>query len=164
MHAFPGYINGNISTPVERRLYNRAKRIVEKKINSHEAKPLLDESIAIDPNSDGVYWLAEYYFTAGQYDRAEQQYTRFIELDRTQAKAYLEMSSIYAKKEQPEQARDVLQSGLNYFSANMSKYKPRPDDTVREKYNGKAGKIYDKYRRAVEMLKQEIKLYEEQTR
>ncbi len=142
-------------------MYNRAKRIVEKKINSYEAKELLDESIAIDPNSDAVYWLAEYYFTAGQYDRAEQQYMRFIELDPTQVKAYLKISTIYAKKEQPKRARAVLQSGLNYFGANMSKYKPRPDDTVREKYNGKAGKIYDKYRSAVEMLTHEIRLYEE---
>jgi DNA-binding SARP family transcriptional activator len=86
---------------------------------------------------------------------------RFIELDPTRVKAYLRLSSIYAKKKQFDHAREVLQRGLNYFGPNMSKYIPRPDDTVKDKYNDKARKIYDRHRTAVEILMQEIKLYQE---
>jgi hypothetical protein len=68
VHAFLKYITGDIGSPKERRLYVRARKFVDKEINIHDAKRLLDESIAIDPNSDAVYWLGENYFAAEQYD------------------------------------------------------------------------------------------------
>jgi len=157
MNSLPGYLKGSIISPPERTLYRKAKRILQKGHAEAKAYSLLEQSLSIDPNSRASYWLGHYYNKTHQYDKALLQYIKYVKMDPTMVEVYLQISSIFEKRNQLKKAQKALQKGLDYFIQNAHKYKPHHDDNVRSKYNKKATKVYDKYWSSVRTLRREIR-------
>jgi len=155
-NEFPGYWNGTIGSPVERKLYREAKSIIQGNHNMTNAQELLEQSIAIDPHTDAVFWLGEYFLQTHQEDQALEQFNRFLEVDPTEVDAYSKVASILEKKKRYEEARQALQKGILYFESQLTKYRPRINPEVRATYNHKALRVFSQYERAAQRLKIEI--------
>ncbi|GJL65882.1 MAG: hypothetical protein NPIRA05_08530 [Nitrospirales bacterium] len=154
--ALPGYLDGSISSPVERVKYRDAKHMIRTDQPMDDAERLLNESITIDPNSEAVYWLGEYYVKTQQPERALQQFTRFLEFDQTDADVYVKVAALLNAMMQRDEARRILQQGVDYFEGRLDKYIPRYAPEIRAKYNQKAWRTYRRYRGGLRTLKQEL--------
>jgi tetratricopeptide (TPR) repeat protein len=155
LEAFPGYVDRAIPSPPERRLYSIASSLLDEG-DLEGARGLLEESLAIDPNSNAAYWLADYYRRSGQEEAAVRQYRSYLDFDPTNVDAYLELAQLLRRTGQPEEARRVLEEGLEYYRGNAERYRPRPDEDVGDRYNEKAASVHEEYRRAGNVLAQEL--------
>jgi len=153
----PRYLQGSIGSPEERKLYRAARKLILAGGDLERARELLERSIAIDPNSDAVYWLAECRLAAGDPDGALEQFERFIDFDPTRADAYLGAASILESRGQAERARELLRRGLDYFESYRESLTPRPDPAVPMKYNRKAIGVYEYYGSSISRLRQELR-------
>lgn len=163
MDTFPGYFDGNIQSPVERTSYRQAKKIFLTGQNISDAHTLLEQSLLIDPNSEAVFWLGEYFLRTHQDERALEQFRAFIEFDPTVGEAYVKVSFLFQRKQRMKEAYLVLQKGVEYFERGMSAYRPQHDEDVPLKYNQKASRVFSQFQQAAHMLKMEIKRLETST-
>lgn len=155
LESFPGYMKGRIPSPEERDLYGAASYLLDEG-DLEGARVLLEKSIAIDPNSNAVYWLAEYYRRSGQEEAAARQFRSFLDFDPTNVDAYLELAQLLRRSGRPEEARKVLEEGLEYYRENGDRYRPHPDEDVGDRYNEKAVDAHEEYQRAASALAQEL--------
>ena len=152
----PEYLQGDIGSPEERKLYRSARRIIESGGDLNLARELLQRSIDIDPTSGAVYWMGRCHLSAGRDDEALAQFLRYIELDPTRAEAYVRAAAIRAERGDGAGARAVLEQGVDYFSSHEERFAPRPDPGVRMKYNEKAIEVYRYYGKSIARLKRKI--------
>lgn len=150
------YLDGRIPSPEERYLYREARELIRDDGDLEEARRLLERSISIDPNSDAVWWLAEYFRRTGQDEEAIRFLQRFIAFDPTRVEAYLELSELLEARRRPEEARQVLRAGLEYFGSRAEQYRPFPDVDVGDRYNEKAADTYAAYVESAELLRGKI--------
>ena len=80
---FPVYLDGGISSPYETQWYREARKIIRNSGDISEAQALLEKSISIDPNTEAVYWLGEFFYQTQHYDLAMPLFTRYLEIDPT---------------------------------------------------------------------------------
>ncbi|TFH50983.1 MAG: hypothetical protein E4H01_01085 [Lysobacterales bacterium] len=156
----PEYSRHGIAPLAEWSLYGRARKRLAEPWNLSVARDLLERSIAIDPNSEAVYGLGEYYFRVGQDEKALQQFRTYLAIDPTMVMAYLKMSAVFERRNQLPEARGILEHGLDYFSRNVEKYRPHHADDVPTQYNQKAVQVFSHYRSAVGALRREIERIE----
>jgi tetratricopeptide (TPR) repeat protein len=135
---FPLFLQGRIGSPVERRLYLRAKQLIERGEDLETARSLLLRSIAIDPTSNAVYWMGEYYLATGDEGQALQEFERYLEFDPTRVEAYLQVSRILEGQARWVEAHAILERGLQFFSIRRGLLTPRPDPEAAMKFNEKA--------------------------
>jgi len=153
----PRYLRGSIGSPVERQLYRAARKLILAEGDLERARELLERSIAIDPNSDAVYWLAECQLAAGNPQAALELFERFIDFDPTRVDAYLGAASILESRGQAERARELVRRGLEYFESYRESLTPRPDPAVPMKYNRKALGVYEYHGSAISRLREELR-------
>jgi tetratricopeptide (TPR) repeat protein len=152
----PRYLQGRIGSPVERRLYSRARELVRAGQDLDTARALLERSIAIDPNSDAVYWLGEYFLAIGEVDHALEQFLRYLEFDPTRVDAYLHTARILQGQGRWNESREVLERGLDYFVSHREKIEPKPDPAVATRYNQKALGVYAYYGDSIARLEEAL--------
>lgn len=152
----PRYLQGRIGSPVERRLYTRARELVRSGRELDTARALLERSLAIDPHSDAVYWLGEYYWEVGEPDRALEQFRHYLEFDPTRVDAYLRAARILQGQGSEGEARALLERGLDYFVSQREKMVPRPDPEVATRYNRKAVEVYGYYGDSITRLEEAL--------
>lgn len=140
----PRLARGEIGAPDERYLYRRARRLIEGGGDLEQARELLERSIAVDPHSNAVYWLAECYRAQGKPDAALAEYERFIGFDPTRVEAYLGASGILEAR------------GRDSFRSRYERLRPRLDPEVPMKYNRKAISVYAYHEQAIERLTEEL--------
>jgi len=145
--ALPVYLGGNIPSPVERSLYLAAAELPP-----DEARPLLERSLAIDPNTEAVHILARKLVEAGEPEQARSRYERYLEIDPFVREAYLELASLLEGQGKTAEATRVLERGVAQFRANVERFQPREDPSVEERYNAKARRIYAEYGESVRVL------------
>ena len=138
----PEYVTGKIKSTPERLLCVGAAGMIQEGTNLVVARAMLEKSLAIDPTSEALYWLAECSYQEKRYDEALRQFEAFIEIDPLVPEAYLTMAELLVLKQQPDRARQVLQRGVAYLNRQAELYRPRPDKSVRAKYNLKASATY----------------------
>ena len=148
MREMPKYFKHKISSPVERKLYVRAKFILRKTKQIDSAKPLLEKSLAIDPNSEALFLMGEYYDKKREDDKALHHYKQYLEIDPSVATTYLRIARILEKQYKPEKARQVLNQGFVYFDKYSRKFKDRKNINVAQKYNDSARNVYIYYHQA----------------
>jgi tetratricopeptide (TPR) repeat protein len=152
----PRYLEGRIGSPGERKLYRKAKRIIESGGDLNLAREMLQRSIDIDPTSEAVYWMGRCHLSADRDDEALVQFLRYIELDPTKTEAYVRAAAIRAGRGDPAGARAVLEQGVDYFSSHEERFVPRPDPEVGMKYNNKAIDVYRFYGKSIARLRRKI--------
>ena len=157
----PMYYRSGIASPVERSLYNRARKRLQTPGDLPVARDLLERSISIDPYGEAVYGLGEYFFKSRQHDEALQQFRTYLEIDPTMVAAYLKMSAVFERRNQLPEAQQILERGLDYFSRNVERYRPHHADDVATQYNQKASNIFLHYKSAAGALRREIERIEE---
>jgi tetratricopeptide (TPR) repeat protein len=155
-HQLPRYLQGRIGSPVERELYWRAKGLIQSGRDLDTARALLERSIAIDPNSDAVYWLGESFLAVGEVNRALEQFQRYLSFDPTRVDAYLRTAGILEDQGFRRESREVLERGLEYFVSHYDKIEPRPNPEVATKYNRKALGLYAYYGDSVTRLEEAL--------
>jgi tetratricopeptide (TPR) repeat protein len=138
----PRFLQGRIGSPVERKLFLRAKKLIQAGRDLDTARALLDRSMDIDPYSDAVYWMGECLLAVGEMNGALESFRRYLEFDPTRVDAYLRVSEILEDQGRGAEARDVLKRGLRYFESARASLEPRPDPEVEMKYNRKALDLY----------------------
>jgi tetratricopeptide (TPR) repeat protein len=153
----PRYLQGRIGSPVERKLYTRARELVRSGRELDSARVLLERSLAIDPHSDAVYWLGEYYLAVGEPDRALEQFGRYLEFDPTRVDVYLHAARILEGQGRGSESRALLERGLHYFASYREKLEPRPDPEVATRYNRKALDLYGYYGDSIDRLEQALR-------
>ncbi len=137
VHALPSYLRGRIEMTPERLLCVEAKELVEKGC-CQEARELLQKSLAIDPTSESLYWLAECSYQTHQEEQAMQQFQKYLEIDPMLPETYLRIAELLMKKNQTQQARMILQKGISCFTACVQATEPHSDPSVTHKSNLKA--------------------------
>ncbi len=159
--ALPSYLEGSIGSPLERRLYVKARSLIDgNDWEKARAQELLDQSLAIDPNGEAGYWLAELLRESNRESEAIEQYERYLRIDPTPLEAYLELSALYERRGRPAEALRVLEAGRDYFEENAVSYRPVIDDDVDSRFNRKALERYEAYRLAAGVLRREIESIE----
>jgi tetratricopeptide (TPR) repeat protein len=159
--ALPSYLDGTIPSPLERRLYVEARSLIDgNDWEKARAQEMLEQSLAIDPNGEAGYWLAELARERNHESEAIEQYERYLRIDPTRLEAYLELSALYERRGQPAGALPVLEAGRVYFEENAVKYRPVIDDDVDSRFNTKALESYENYRLAAGVLRREIESVE----
>lgn len=148
----PLYLQGKISSPVERQLYVDARRLIEAGTDLPVAREMLERSIAIDPNSDAIYWMAEYHRAQGEHRAALEFYQRYLAFDPTRVDAYLRCAELLSQAGEIPQARRLLSDGARYFAAEAPRLEPRLDPTVAMRFNEKAMRLFGYYRESAERL------------
>ena len=160
----PNYLDNTISASADRQLYRKARDIIRDGGRLRGARELLDESLSIDPYCEGGLWLGHYFFRKGQNEEAVRQFTQYLEIDPLQLEPYLRISSVFERDHRLAEARQILERGLKHFDRSLEQYEPRPDDSVRDKYNRKAVKVYERYRNAASTLRRETRRIAEKER
>ncbi len=159
--ALPSYLEGSIRSPLERRLYVKARSLIDgNDWEQARAQEMLDQSLAIDPNGEAGYWLAELFRECNRESEAIEQYERYLRIDPTRLEAYLELSALYERRGRPAEALRVLEAGRDYFEENAVNYRPVIDDDVDSRFNTKALESYQTYRLAAGVLRREIESIE----
>ena len=159
--ALPSYLDGTIKSPVERRLYVKARSLIKgNEWEKARAQEMLDQSLAIDPNGEAGSWLAELFRESHRESETIEQYERYLRIDPTRLEAYLELSALYERRGRPAEALRVLGAGRVYFEENAVKYRPVIDDDVDSRFNAKALESYQTYRLAAGVLRREIESIE----
>jgi len=154
--VLPDYLEGRIGAPDERKLYFRASKWIRDGENLERAREYLEEAIAIDPTCEGALWMGEYLLVTGRDAEALDQFTRYIEIDPTIDRAYLGAAEILSAQGRMEEAREILERGVAYFSGERERYRPVLDPDVEIKYNLKAIRVYEKYEQSAIRLEEEI--------
>lgn len=154
--ALPKYLGGGFPYLRESELLNEAQRVLANEHDLDRGEDLLDRSLAIDPNSVGVFFLGEIHFVRGRLDRAMEQYRRYNRIDPSWLPAYLRMAEVHALEGRSEERRAILQRGIEHYSRVVEDYRPRFDETVLPAYNAKAARVHERYREALETLRREL--------
>jgi tetratricopeptide (TPR) repeat protein len=151
----PKYLEGRIGSPLERRLYRDAKRLIESG-RPAEARPLLERSLRIDPYGEAGYWLGRAWLSQGDDEQALAALTRYLEIDPTLLDAHLQVARILERTGRAEQARHVLRAGLDFFREAEVDAFPRYDPDVERHYNRKAARVHERYAAAARTLEREL--------
>ena len=155
--ALPSYLEGAIPSPLERRLYVEARSLIDgNDWEKTRAQEMLDQSLAIDPNGEAGYWLAELLREWNRESEAIEQYERYLRIDPTRLEGYLELSALYERSDRSAEALRVLEAGRVYFEENAVKHWPVFDDDVDPRFNTKALESYENHRLAAGVLRREI--------
>jgi len=150
----PGYLEGSIGSPQERKLYVQARRIILEEENIEPAEALLQRSIAIDPYGEGRYWLGRYYFELRRDEEALEQFEAYLEIDPTMLDAYLKIAAVHAGRGRAEAARRTLERGLAFFEGQLGDYEPHLDASVDADYNTEATRAHARFEKAVRTLEE----------
>jgi tetratricopeptide (TPR) repeat protein len=142
VRALPEYLTGSIQPTKERSLCVGGAGKLTEANDLAAARTMLEKSLAIDPTSEALYWLAECSYQEKRYDDALRQFEAFIEIDPLVPEAYLTVAELLVMQKQPERARQILRRGAAYLGRAAELYRPRPDKSVRPKYNLKASATY----------------------
>jgi len=157
LKALPSYLDGSIASPVETVFYVRARRMLEERhVDLAPAERLLRASLAIDPNTEAGYWLAELYARVGREREALERFEAYLEIDPTRVETYLRIADLLERKNQDDRAREVLRKGIDYFESRVDRYVPRPDDRVDDDYNRKAVLTHESYARSARLLRDRL--------
>ncbi len=148
----PEYLQGDIGSPVERKLYRRAKKIIESGENLEEARPMLERSLSIDPRCEAGFWLAEYYFARGEFDEAATRFASYVEIDPTRINAYRKGAEALETLGRFDEARRMLVAGRDYFRDHVKQFRPRPYRDVRSKFNEKAERVHRYYEKSADKM------------
>ncbi|HMR05060.1 MAG TPA: tetratricopeptide repeat protein [Polyangiaceae bacterium] len=145
--ALPAYLRGEIPAPIERSMYLSAAELPPK-----DAIPLLEQSIAIDPNTEAVHILAKKLVEAGKPDEARKHYQRYLEIDPFVRAAYVELSALLEGQNKRAEALGVLERGAAHFRRNVDRFRPQPDPSVGEPENDKARRVHGEYNESIRVL------------
>ncbi len=141
LQQLPRYLRGQIDAPLEIRQCQEASGILKKNGDTSKALPLLLHSAAIDPNSESLFWLGEYYCRKGEPDRAIPCFTRYREVNPLDGTTCLRLARLHEEMGDREKARRMLREGLASLSCRRE-YEPCIDGTVTDQYNRKAGETF----------------------
>ncbi len=155
--AMPSYLQGSIRLPQERRLQMAARKLIDgNDWEQRRAQEMLELSLAIDPNGEAGFWLAELLRSANRWDEAIRQFEDYLEIDPTRPEAFLMLSALYEWSGDRDEAIRVLETGRDYFGGSADQYVPRIDNDVPSSFNEKARRTYEIYRLSGGMLQREI--------
>ncbi len=160
----PEYLQGDIGAPVERKLYRRAKKIIESGEDIERAGPLLERSLAIDPRCEAGFWLAEYYFARREFDEAATRFASYVEIDPTRIDAYRKGAEALETLGRFDEARQMLVAGRDYFRDYEKDFRPRPYRDVRSKFNEKAKRVHSYYRKSSRKLTVALEAFDQRHR
>jgi tetratricopeptide (TPR) repeat protein len=160
----PKYLHNSIGPLAERSSYGSGAELLAERRNLSVAREYLESSIAIDPYSEAVYALGEYFFETRQDEKALQQFRSYLDIDPGLLTAYLKMSAVFERQGRLPEARRIVERGLEYFSTNVEKYRPHYADEVDARYNQKAARIFARYGTAVGTLRREVERIEDKER
>jgi tetratricopeptide (TPR) repeat protein len=159
MREIPRYSQDKIVSPIERKLYKQAESIIRTSKQIDPARELLERSLAIDPNTEARFLLGEYYDKKGKKAKALQHYKGYLEIDPTVLETYLRMAHILKKQNKPEEARQILEQGFDYFNKYSRQFKARENMHVDRRYNEDATNTYIYYLQAYNYLKVRLDAY-----
>jgi tetratricopeptide (TPR) repeat protein len=154
--ALPIYITGGFPALREEALLGAALRNIQRGGETARTRTLLEQSLAIDPNSKAVVLLAETFLEEGDRERALEHLERYLEIDPSFLFGYLRAAEIYRKQGREKDRKRILARGVAYFSRSVEQYQPRRDPTVGEGYNQKAEEVYAYYQDALRRLRQSM--------
>ena len=113
------------------------------------------ESAAIDPYTFAAL-VAELEYRAGHRERALGEYRRALEIDPSDANAYLRVHELLAAEGRAGEGRDVLRRGIAHLSALSVQLRPVPDPSVPERYNRKAREVAEEVEASLRRLRQAL--------
>jgi tetratricopeptide (TPR) repeat protein len=154
--ALPGYLDDRIDAPVERLLYREAAERIREGRDLVEARLLLERSIAIDPLSEAVYWLAECQLADGRRDEALALYRRYVEIDPTEVAAWRRIVSILERSGRKDEAARAVERARDVLARAAEAAVPHPDPGVEERFNDKAIEVHAELVEASEWAEREL--------
>jgi tetratricopeptide (TPR) repeat protein len=150
----PRYVQGDvIPAPEEVRLWGEARRILLRGESIDDAEPLLRRSLAIDPNTEAVYWLGRYHFDKRRDAEALEQFARYLEIEPTHTDSYLKIAAIHVGRDETGLARRILERGIVSFVRQRERYLPVPDPDVADEFNEKSVRTHRGYDRSIATLR-----------
>lgn len=155
VRQLPLYLQGRIDAPLETRQCHEAAGILRRGGDISGALPLLQRSVAVDPNSEALFWLGEYYSRKGEPDRAIRFYSDYRRINPLDGAAFLNLARLYELKGDSDKARAVLEEGLESLS-RCRDYEPVIDGTVSDRYNRKAGQAFKSLVDSDSLLRKEL--------
>jgi tetratricopeptide (TPR) repeat protein len=155
VRQLPLYLKGRIDAPLETRQCHEAAAILSRGGDISGALPLLQRSISVDPNSEALFWLGEYYSRKGEPDRAILFYSQYRGINPLDGAACLSLARLYELKGEPGKARAVLEEGLESYR-RVKDYEPVIDGTVNDRYNRKAGQAFKSLVDSDSLLRREL--------
>lgn len=154
--ALPRSMRYQVTESRETDLRLDALKLVRSGADPDRAIELLEQSIAIDPNSQAVYLLGEVRRARGELDAALVHYNDYLRIDPSFYQAYLRIAGILGQQGRYEEQRQTLERGVTYFERNTERYRPRIDDSVRGLYNDKALGVHGYYREGLAELRRAL--------
>ncbi|MGV8124759.1 MAG: tetratricopeptide repeat protein [Candidatus Xenobiia bacterium LiM19] len=156
IQQLPRYLRGQIDAPLEIRQCNEASAILRNGSDASRALPLLQRSAAVDPHSEALFWLGEYYCRKGEPDKAIPLFTRYRRINTLDGATCLRLAKLYEERGESEKACGVLKEGLESLDCRRD-YEPCIDGTVDDRYNRKAGETFKALVESGSLMEQELK-------
>ncbi len=150
--ALDAYRNGGSVVPTETALEGQARARLQVGADADEIRPLLEDSIAIDPNGKSVFLLGELELREGNSAAALTRYRRYLEIHPTFLPAYLRVAEILAARGDAAGREAVLRQGLARFEAEVEQLTPQPDRSTGANFNDKARAVYFGYLESIARL------------
>ena len=133
------------------------KLLVRKVIRERDAKTtqkLLEQALDIDPYSPARLVLGKYYLSRGQAENMLAQYQRYRSIDPSVVSVYEELASVLLRQNRQQEARELVNEGIEYFQRRIELYEPHRDSTVNHAFNDKAFGIRAKAHEGFKILEQ----------
>jgi tetratricopeptide (TPR) repeat protein len=156
-HAFGELMRGSItSDDQEYHLRVEAKRAFD----AGEFDAALDaarSADSIDPNNPvTLYILAETSLRLQDRQSAIDYYEKLNRLDPAMLRPYLALAALYLAGSEPRRGEEILQSGVDYFTAAVWNMQPKPDATVPRRFSKKAVLVYQQMRNSLYEINRQL--------
>jgi tetratricopeptide (TPR) repeat protein len=152
----PKYLSGLVPSPIERTLYDKAGKLIAQPWTPYIARGYLERSLVIDPYSEALFGLGQYYFKARDDDRALGHFRAYLEIDPAKLDAYLKIAAVHERNDRLARAKETIERALKYFQEIAEQYQPRTGSQSSTSYGQKAASIFARYEGAIGALSREL--------
>lgn len=152
----PRQLSGEISTPRDRLLTLEALELMQDETNLQKAEKLLQQSLAVEPNSEALLYLAICRLHLGKLEQAEPDFERARVFDPDRREVYLGLAEVQRRRGRPLRAEQTLRAGIDHFEACYPRYRPQVAAGADDRASEKARTTYRYYRNSIIALKRAL--------
>jgi len=154
LRALPDLYSLEFETQPEVVLYYEGERRLIEDRDATGSRAALEESLAIDPYSDAVFFMGETYLMEREYEAALAAYRKFNRIDPSHLPSYLRMAELLALLGREAERGTLLDRAVAHYTRTVELYRPQPDPSVPAVYNEKAAEVHRGHVEALRTLEE----------